>query len=136
MVKKMWYKYAVSRPYKEIELLRNKAYGTQSRTLTPPFRNHSLLSTLRSHLQSKMERWDADLQCTFLYSFASLEYTLTRRLALIRSSLNTSPHGPLHPRSLPIHSSIRSSSPPSISSSDQGPPPSVARRREPSWRSC
>ena len=32
--KKMWYKYAASRPYKEIELLRNKAYGTQSRTLT------------------------------------------------------------------------------------------------------
>ena len=34
MVKKMWYKYAVSRPYKEIKLLRNKAYGTQSRILT------------------------------------------------------------------------------------------------------
>ena len=59
-------------------------WGVSSNKGSPPFRNHSSSSTLRSHLQSKMERWDPDLQCTFLYSFASLEYTLTRQLALIR----------------------------------------------------
>ena len=56
---------------------------------SPPFRNHSSLSTLRSHLQSGitvtgMEGWDTDLQCTFFCSFAQLEYLLIRRLALIR----------------------------------------------------
>jgi SCY1-like protein 2 len=57
----------------------------------PPFRNHSSLSTLRSHLQTGitvtgMETWDPDLQCAFslLSSLAQLEHLLICQLALIR----------------------------------------------------
>ena len=64
----------------DIYSLRGTIYAKSS----PPFRNHSSSSTLRSHLHSKMEGWDPDLQFTLLYSFAWLEYTLTRQLALIR----------------------------------------------------
>ena len=44
------------------------------------------MSTLRSHLQSgiTVTGWDPDFQCTVLYSFAWLEYTLIQQLALIR----------------------------------------------------
>ena len=46
----MWYKYAASRPYKEIELLRNKAYGTQSRTLT----GQPILSSIILEMESAL----------------------------------------------------------------------------------
>ena len=75
-------------------------WGVSSNKRSPPFRNHSSSSTLWSHLQSKTEGWDPDLQCMFLYSFTSLEYTPTRRLALIRLLLARYPSSQSTPSTL------------------------------------
>jgi len=71
----------------------------------PPFRNHSSLSTLRSHLQSGitvtgMEAWDPDLQCVFPPVLHLAWYLLIQRLALIRLLLAR------HPASRPSPSTL------------------------------